>query len=124
MLDKGVSAEAGPHNHTQTPMSYRYGDIVVPFVASDEPLVVEDRHLVDCLLTGTAPLTDGANGLAVVETLEAAELSRRLRRPVLLEELGSYSRFVSSVASGNGHITGLRHPRVGHWCGGPHLRRS
>jgi hypothetical protein len=68
-------------------MSYRYGDIVVPFVSPDEPLAVQDRHFLDCIRNGTRPLTDGASGLAVVEALEAAERSRRLGRPVLLEEL-------------------------------------
>jgi hypothetical protein len=33
------------------------------------------------------PLTDGANGLAVVEVLEAASLSMRERREVFIEEV-------------------------------------
>jgi predicted dehydrogenase len=90
VLDKGVFPPPGgkdPLDLTQPPMSYRYGDIVVPFVSPDEPLAVQDRHFLECITTGARPLTDGANGLAVVETLQAAELSRRLGRPVLLEEL-------------------------------------
>jgi hypothetical protein len=42
---------------------------------------------VDCARTGARPRTDGENGLAVVEAIEAAQLSRRLGRPVLLEEV-------------------------------------
>jgi hypothetical protein len=66
---------------------------VVPFISPDEPLAVQDRHFIECIATGSRPLTDGANGLAVVEAVEAAELSRRLGRPVLLAELSSAGRF-------------------------------
>ena len=50
---------------------------------------MQDRHFIECIANGARPLTDGENGLAVVEALEAAELSRRLGRPVLLEEVSS-----------------------------------
>lgn len=91
VLDKGVCLPDGD-NLTQPPMSYRYGDIVVPFISPDEPLAVQDRHFTDCIATGARPLTDAENGLAVVAALEAAELSRRLGRPVLLEELSTEGR--------------------------------
>lgn len=89
VLDKGVSVPPNGDSLTQPPMSYRYGDIVAPYVSPDEPLAVQDRHFAECVATASRPMTDGENGLAVVETLEAAELSRRLGRPVLLDELGS-----------------------------------
>jgi predicted dehydrogenase len=73
-------------------LSYRYGDIVVPFISPEEPLAVQDRHFIDCVATGARPLTDAENGLAVVAALEAAEASRRLGRPVLLEELSPAGR--------------------------------
>ncbi len=102
ILDKGVSAPEDGHNLTQPPMSYRYGDIVVPFIASDEPLAVQDRHFIECIAGDAVPLTDGENGIAVVQTLEAAELSRRLSRPVLLEEVASDSRRIRAIGWGNG----------------------
>jgi predicted dehydrogenase len=86
--DKGVSQ--GPQlgdDLTQPPMSYRYGDVVSPHLVMNEPLMVEDEHFVDCILTGLTPLTSGANGLAVVEVLEAAQLSATEGREVLIEEL-------------------------------------
>ena len=75
--DKGVCAVAGgePSDLTAVPMSYRYGDIVAPYLVVNEPLRVEDEHFLDCVQTGMRPLTDGANGLAVVEVLEAAQRS-------------------------------------------------
>jgi predicted dehydrogenase len=103
ILDKGVCLPEGD-NLTQPPMSYRYGDIVVPFVSPEEPLAVQDRHFLDCIANGTPPLTDGMNGLAVVEALEAAELSRRLGRPVLLEELRANGDRTVPAAGRHGHV--------------------
>jgi predicted dehydrogenase len=106
VLDKGVCLPPDGGNLTQPPTSYRYGDIVVPFISPDEPLAVQDRHFITCVATGARPLTDGQNGLAVVEALEAAELSRRLGRPVLLAEAGSPGRSARSFSLGNGHSRG------------------
>lgn len=97
VLDKGVDPPPPNGNATQPPMSYRYGDIVSPFLAPDEPLAVQDGHFVECALTGKTARTDGRNGLAVVEALEAAQLSLRLGHPVLLEELSADSRLVDDL---------------------------
>jgi predicted dehydrogenase len=102
VLDKGVNVPPnGGSNLGQPPTSYRYGDIMVPFIPPDEPLGVQDRHFVECVATGSTPLTDGENGLAVVEALEAAQLSRRLGRPVLLEEVDGRSRLIRLVGRGD-----------------------
>jgi predicted dehydrogenase len=85
--DKGVQAGAESEDLTQPPMSYRYGDITVPFLGPEEPLAVQDRHFVRCALEGTTPRTDGANGLAVVEVLEAAQLSLHQGRRIDLAEV-------------------------------------
>jgi predicted dehydrogenase len=108
VLDKGVCLPPDGGNMTQPPLSYRYGDIVVPFISPDEPLAVQDRHFIECIATGSRPLTDGANGLAVVEALEAAELSRRLGRPVLLAELSSAGRFTQPFSLGNEYVPASR----------------
>jgi UDP-2-acetamido-3-amino-2,3-dideoxy-glucuronate N-acetyltransferase len=42
-----------------------------------EPLEVECRHFLECVRTGERPCTDGAEGLRVLEVLEAAERSMR-----------------------------------------------
>jgi predicted dehydrogenase len=86
VIDKGVSPNLG-HDLSQRPMSYRYGDITSPFVSSEEPLAVQDAHFAHCIATGATPDTDGANGLAVVEILEAAQLSLAMSRPIWLNEL-------------------------------------
>jgi predicted dehydrogenase len=74
--DKGVTAMADDGaDLTAVPMSYRYGDIVAPYLAMNEPLRVEDEHFVSCIQTGMRPLTDGNSGLEVVRVLEAAQRS-------------------------------------------------
>jgi len=88
--DKGVEAPADADgNLTEAPMSYRYGDIVAPYLEVNEPLRVEDEHFVDCIQTGMRPVTDGENGLAVVEVLEAAVLSFQQGRAVRIAEVRS-----------------------------------
>jgi hypothetical protein len=59
----------------------------VPFLPSQEPLLLQDRHFVRCALEGTRPRTDGQNGLAVVEVLESVQLSLRERRRVEVAEV-------------------------------------
>jgi len=111
VLDKGVSPPPVGDDLTQPPMSYRYGDIVVPFISPDEPLSVQDRHFIDCIENGDRPLTDGENGLAVVEALEAAEVSRRLGRPVLLDEVRSEARLARLIGSDNSHNGSWNRPQ-------------
>lgn len=86
VMDKGVSPNLGD-DLSQPPMSYRYGDVTSPYVGSEEPLGIQDAHFVRCVLSGATPNTDGANGLAVVEILEAAQHSLTLHRPVWIHEL-------------------------------------
>jgi predicted dehydrogenase len=106
VLDKGVDSPSETDDLTQPPMSYRYGDIHSPYVAPDEPLSVQDRHFVECISTHATPVTDGRNGLAVVEVLEAAQISLRLDRPVLLDELAH--GLLAERSSSNGHLAVAR----------------
>ena len=91
-------------------MSYQYGDIVSPYLEVSEPLTVEDQHFVDCVLNRTQPQTDGANGLAVVEVLEAAQRSVRERRAVRIDEVlapgGSPGRWVGRLVGDQRHQRG------------------
>lgn len=86
--DKSVrQADQLAEDLSQPPMSYRYGDVVAPYVAVNEPLTVEDQHFVDCVLAGERPRSDGESGLAVVRVLEAAQTSLREGRRVRLDEV-------------------------------------
>ena len=72
LYDKGVDiAEAGYADYTQA-MTLRSGDIHIPKIAMAEPLRLECAHFIDCVLQGTRPRSDGRNGLAVVQMMDAA----------------------------------------------------
>ncbi len=53
----------------------RPGDLLIPKIDSFEPLKAQCQHFVDCIREHKRPLSDGANGLAVVRVLEAARES-------------------------------------------------
>jgi predicted dehydrogenase len=66
---------------TQTPMVYdnytgyqllhRSGDVVMPQISYREPLSTEIGHFLDCIRSGSAPVSDGQHALSVVSILEA-----------------------------------------------------
>ncbi len=90
--DKAVLPANGDGNGNglaRNEMAYHTGAIMSPFVPYPEPLAVQDRHFVDCVVNGTRPRTDGVNGLAVVQVIDAAQLSLLESRPVLLDEVTS-----------------------------------
>lgn len=80
VYDKGVAF--GDDSGAMPPVSYRHGGIESPYIAFEEPLLVEDRQFVRSIITGETPPSDGRSGLAVVEVLEAAERSLRVGQPV------------------------------------------
>lgn len=77
--DKGIDRAPYYDDFGQWQVAYRYGDVHVPPIPWVEPLRAECEHFLDCVLTGAAPITGGADGLAVVETLEACSAALRLR---------------------------------------------
>lgn len=56
-------------------LSLRFGDIQIPRIEMREPLLIECQHFLECIEGGKRPLSDGENGLAVLEVIEAAERS-------------------------------------------------
>lgn len=87
IYNKGVVATSEEDDFHDLPMSYRYGDIVSPFISFQEPLSIQDQHFIESIVSGRRPLTDGWSGLAVVHVLEAVELSLQQARAVTLEPL-------------------------------------
>ena len=53
----------------------RFGDITIPYVKSGEPLRIECLHFIDCVESRNQPLSDGQDGLRVVQVLDAAQRS-------------------------------------------------
>ena len=58
-------------------MSYRHGQVTIPYITWQEPLRLECEHFVECVRTGKDPRTDAMQGLTVVSVLEAASESLR-----------------------------------------------
>jgi predicted dehydrogenase len=83
VYDKGLNIpndgnNNGYNNHNKFsawPPNYRYGDVVIPFISSAEPLKLECSHFVKCIETGSRPRSDGWAGLKVTSILEAADRS-------------------------------------------------
>jgi predicted dehydrogenase len=75
IYDRGVERPAHYDTFDQFPYTYRYGDITIPRIGGAEPLRTEAQHFLDCVKTGTTPLSDGESGLRVVRILEATDQS-------------------------------------------------
>jgi predicted dehydrogenase len=58
---------------SERPLTYRYGDIVSPYIVFEEPLLLEVKHFISSVQNGTLPQTDGYSGLFVVAVLEAID---------------------------------------------------
>ena len=149
IYDKGVVALKPSDSFGEFQFNYRYGDIVAPFIDFHEPLRVEAEHFIDCVLTGTWPITDGHAGLQVVRVIEALQKSLRdPGRPVAINGSSVSRRWTATSSSARSchersperTTSGVsRSPRTGHdlvidlrehrvrtggrhpWCG---LRRS
>jgi len=64
-------------------VTVRHGDVLIPHFSGGEPLQAEAQHFIDAIRHGTAPRSDGRDGLRVVRVLEAADASLKAGgRPV------------------------------------------
>jgi predicted dehydrogenase len=89
VYDTGVTPSIEADAMHTMPMSYRYGDIVSPYIPFEEPLAVQDAHFIQCIRDGAAPRTPGQSGLEVVRVLEAASDALARGREVELAPCGS-----------------------------------
>ncbi len=74
-----VRVEPPPHYDTfgEFHYSYHYGDSYIPRIEQVEPLKTLCQHFVDCVATGSRPLSCGEKGLELVRILEACSKSLR-----------------------------------------------
>jgi predicted dehydrogenase len=75
MYDKGAAIKHDITTSYADIISLRFGDIVIPKIPSGEPLSLEIKHFIDCVLDGTPIRSDGIEGLRVVRVLEAGQKS-------------------------------------------------
>lgn len=93
IYDKGVNPEREAALHS-TPLTYRYGDIVAPYIQFREPLVIQAEHFIESIRSGDEPRSGGEAGLDVVRIIEAAELSLQMEQPVDIRD-GPSGRVIS-----------------------------
>jgi predicted dehydrogenase len=98
IFDKGLVGPEDTASPQNMPMSYRYGEIRAPYLFFEEPLELQDREFISCVLTGRQPATNGENGLRVVQTLECANLSLQTGQPVPLDELDRHPSATAQLA--------------------------
>lgn len=74
LYDKGVYRKGDPI-YGEFQYKLHSGDILIPRIDMQEPLMLECAHFVSCIRNRQTPQTDGVNGLRVVSVLEAAQRS-------------------------------------------------
>ncbi len=75
IYDKGAQVK-GAADFAQS-ISIRHGDIHIPLVRTQEPLMVEVQHFIDCARKGKRPASDVSQGQEVVKALTAGDESMR-----------------------------------------------
>ena len=73
--DKSVEKPSYSDTYGDFAYSYKYGDIVIPRLAGGEPIRRELDHFVDCITGDTTCRSSAAQGLRVLEVIEAANES-------------------------------------------------
>lgn len=75
VYDKGVKAIRRTDTFGEFQFAYHYGDVIIPFIRSEEPLRLECLNFAECIQEGMTPRTDGLSGMRVVQIIEAAQES-------------------------------------------------
>jgi predicted dehydrogenase len=88
VYDRGINLGESPEDVQRMLVSYRIGDMTAPRLDTREALLTEIEHFATCIRDGRTPMTDGQVGLQVVEVLEGATRSMRMRgHPIELQQL-------------------------------------
>ena len=83
VFDKGVQVSNDTDRYRAL-VQYRMGDMLVPKIEQTEALESLCEDFIRCAQTGKRPLTDGYNGLRVVQLLEAAQCALEQHSKVIL----------------------------------------
>jgi predicted dehydrogenase len=75
VYDIGVDVPQDADSFGEYQFTFRYGDTYSPRLIQFEPLKAECSNFIQSVIDGSAPRTDGYNGLHVVSVIEAAERS-------------------------------------------------
>src|SRR3982074_3258674 len=72
IYDRGADYQPREGGFAEFIAAVRDGDIVIPRLEPTEPLREELAHFMDCINTGSTPLTSASDGVAIVRVLEWA----------------------------------------------------
>ena len=77
VFEKGISVQpqTEANNYGEHQLSMREGNIISPHIEPGEPLRAECAHFIECVRTGSKPLTGSKEGLDVVRVMEAIDKS-------------------------------------------------
>lgn len=75
IYDKSVEVPEYTDTYAEFQCSYHYGDVLIPNIRFTEPLRLECQDFLDSIVNQTTPQSSAANGLKVVQVLEAAQNS-------------------------------------------------
>lgn len=78
IYNKGIDKDEGFQDTFDSfRLSIREGEVMIPSIQLNEPLMTECLHFIECVESGSQPFTDGHDGLNVVKALQAATNSMR-----------------------------------------------
>lgn len=87
VYDKSAENNAGYESYAGY-VTLRFGDITIPRLKMEEPLMLECQHFLDCIRDNKAPRSDGFDGLRVVKVLDAAQRSLKSKgAPMAIDSL-------------------------------------
>ena len=75
VYDKGVTAIRRTDTFGEFQFAYHYGGVVSPYIHFEEPLRLQCFQFLESIRKGELPITDGYNGMRVVQILEAMQHS-------------------------------------------------
>lgn len=78
LYDKGVMQEPYYDSFGHFQLVLRDADVLIPKLGAEEPLLLQNRHFLDCVRDRTTPLSDGAFACDVVHALELMRRSMRV----------------------------------------------
>lgn len=79
LYDKGIDITENPEDMHRMLIGYRTGDMWSPKIDGTEALALEVEHFVSCIEGCATPITGGAQGLEMIQILEAADKSLKAR---------------------------------------------
>jgi len=75
IYDKGAAVRHDITTSYADIISLRFGDIIIPRIPGGEPLSLECQHFIECVRENRPVRSDGADGLRIVQMLEAGQKS-------------------------------------------------